>query len=96
MSGTYPVSIIDEWRTMRDVYDLDQTKPNPYEEVDSRTSVFLHGFLPPPNLLPDVTMAKLRMELAKEEAKELLARAPLRKVSAGVFFCKAMDAEERQ
>jgi hypothetical protein len=65
MSGTYPVSIIDEWRTMRDAYDLDQTKPNPYEEVDSRTPVFLHGFLPPPNLLPDVTMAELRMELAK-------------------------------
>jgi hypothetical protein len=43
MSGTYPVSIIDKWRTMRDTYDLDQTKPNPYEEVDSRTPVFCAG-----------------------------------------------------
>jgi hypothetical protein len=41
-------------------------------------------------------MAKLRMELAKEEAKELLARTPLHQVSAGAFFRKAMDAEECQ
>ena len=41
-------------------------------------------------------MAQLKLQLLKEEAKELSERGPLYKVSAGAFFRKALDIEERQ
>ena len=41
MSNSYPAETVDEWREMRDEFDLDSTNPNPYEEVDNRMSFFL-------------------------------------------------------
>ena len=41
-------------------------------------------------------MHQLKMELLKEEAKELSQGGPLHKVSAGAFFKKAVEIEDRQ
>ena len=41
-------------------------------------------------------MAQLKLELLKEEAKELSESAPLRQVSAGAFIRKAIEIEDRQ
>ena len=41
MSGSYPAETVDEWREMRDKFDLDSANPNPYEEVDNRALSFL-------------------------------------------------------
>lgn len=36
MSGAFSATVVDEWRKMREAFDLDQTKPDPYEEVECR------------------------------------------------------------
>ena len=41
-------------------------------------------------------MAELKLELLKEEAKEQGGRGPLSKSSAGAFFRKAIEIEDRQ
>ena len=41
-------------------------------------------------------MAELRLELLKEEAKERAGCGPLDKTSAGTFFRKAIEIEDRQ
>lgn len=50
----------------------------------------------PNQLLADVTMAQLRLELLKEEAKELSGHGPPHKVLAGAFFRKAIETEDRR
>ena len=94
MSGSYDVATVKKWRKMREKYDLNPSKPNPYEEDDNcaYSVEYVHA---PPDQFPDATMAELKVELLEEEAKELLERAPLHKVSAGTFFCKAIDIEDR-
>ena len=47
MSGSYPTPTVDNWRKMRDEFDLDPSKPNPYKEVDNCTC------FPIVNLIPD-------------------------------------------
>ena len=79
---------------MRDEFDLDSSKPNPYEEVDN--CVYLYKSPSAPNQSLDVTMAQLKLELLKEEARELSGRGPLHKVSAGAFFRKAIEIEDRR
>jgi hypothetical protein len=44
----------------------------------------------------DVTMAKLRLELLKEEAKELSEGTSPHKVSAGEFLRKAIEIKDRR
>ena len=39
-------------------------------------------------------MAQLKLELLKEEARELSGSGPLHKVSAGVFICKAIEIKD--
>jgi len=95
MSASYPVTTVDEWRKMRDEFDLDQSKPNPYEEVDNRAFFFQQTPLTT-DQIPDVTMAQLKLQLLQEEAKELTERGPMYKVSPGAFFRKALDIEERR
>ena len=46
VSGSYPAATVDEWRKMRDAFDLDQTNPNPYKEVDSRASFLIDTLIP--------------------------------------------------
>ena len=41
-------------------------------------------------------MHQLKMDLLKEEARELSQGGPLRNVSAGAFFRKAIEIEDRQ
>ena len=41
-------------------------------------------------------MAQLKLELLKEEAKELLEGTSAHKVSAGVFLRKAIEIEDRR
>jgi hypothetical protein len=96
MSGSFETAIVDSWRKMREAFDLDQTKPNPYEEVDNRAFFPRQIFLFPPDWFPDVTMAKLKLDLLKEEAKESSGRAQPHKVSAGAFFRKAIEIEGRR
>ena len=36
ISGAYSAATVDKWRKMRDEFDLDNSKPNPYEELDNR------------------------------------------------------------
>jgi hypothetical protein len=44
----------------------------------------------------DVTLAELKLELLKEEAKELSGITPTNKVSAGSFIRKAIEIEGRR
>ena len=39
ISGTYSTATVEKWCKMRDEFDLDNSKPNPYEEVDNRKSL---------------------------------------------------------
>ena len=41
MSGSYPVATVDKWRKMRDEFDLDPSKPNPYEEIDNHAYFYI-------------------------------------------------------
>ena len=42
MSGSYPANVVAKWCEMREDFDRDSSKPNPYEEVDNRmTSLIL-------------------------------------------------------
>jgi hypothetical protein len=36
MSGAFSATTVDGWRKMREAFDLDQTNPDPYEEVEHR------------------------------------------------------------
>ena len=46
MSGSYPPDIVDKWHEMRDDFDCDPSKPNPYQEVENRvSSVCFFGLL---------------------------------------------------
>lgn len=38
MSGSYSSDIVDKWRQMRNDFDRDPSKPNPYQEVENRMS----------------------------------------------------------
>ena len=94
MSAAFDTATVNKWREIRDAFDLNDSEPNPYEEVDNRTyffrdaSVLIDGFI-------DVTMAQLKLELLKEEAKEL-SEGPLpQKVLAGAFLRKAIEIEDR-
>ena len=40
MSAAFDSTTVDKWRQMRELFDRDQTKPNPYEEVDNRMYAF--------------------------------------------------------
>ena len=57
--------------------------------------VFLTNVFPP-NQLPDVTMAELKLELLKEEARDRVGNASLPKFSPGGLFRKAIEIEDRQ
>ena len=97
MSSAFDPAIVDKWRKMRDEFDLDGSKPNPYEELDNRTFMFLAAVAPTSsNQFKDVTMAQLKLELLKEEAKELSEGTSAHKVSAGAFLRKAIEIEDRR
>ena len=36
MSGAFSTTIVNRWRKMQEAFDLDQTQPDPYEEIDHR------------------------------------------------------------
>ena len=40
MSAAFDSTTVDKWRQMWELFDRDQTKPNPYEEVDNRMYAF--------------------------------------------------------
>ena len=40
MSAAFDSTTVDKWHQMRELFDRDQTKPNPYEEVDNRMYAF--------------------------------------------------------
>ena len=44
VSGSYLDATVNEWRKMREEFDLDQSKPDPYEEVDNRSCFFSKAF----------------------------------------------------
>lgn len=80
---------------MRDEFDLDQSKFNPYEEVDNcRSSFFLN--ISSPDRSSDVTMAQLKLELLKEEARAFVGHGQPPKVSPGAFFKKVIEMEDRR
>ena len=35
MSGAFDTATVDKWKEIRDAYDLDNSKPNPYEETET-------------------------------------------------------------
>ena len=96
MSGAFDAATVDKWRKMREEFDSDHSKPNPYEEHDNRT--FISSEMPPPpsHQFIDITMAQLKLELLKEEAKELTEGTSAHKVSVGAFLRKAIEIEDRQ
>jgi len=49
-----------------------------------------------PNQFTDVTMAELKLELLREEARERVSHTPLPKVSPGGLFQKAIEIEDRR
>jgi len=36
ISESYPADVVNKWRKMRDDFDRDSSRPNPYEEVNNR------------------------------------------------------------
>lgn len=98
ISGSYTVEVVEKWHKMRNDFDGDSSKPNPYEEVEKRTSGFLLCLgVPSLTSFVDCTMAQLRLELLKEELKQTSGTGDTRphKVSAGAFFRKAIEIEDR-
>ena len=81
---------------MRNDFDRDPTMPNPYEEVEYRKLFWSLPILPLTRS-PDCTMAQLRLELLKEEVSQVsgMGDLPSHKVSAGAFFRKAIEIEDR-
>jgi hypothetical protein len=41
VTGSHSADNVEKWRKMRDDFDEDPSKPNPYEEVENRTSFFI-------------------------------------------------------
>ena len=80
---------------MRNDFERDSSSPNLYEEVENCMGPFCSPSVPPLTRFPDVTMAQLRLELLKEEVKQTSGDVPPQKVSAGAFFRKAIEIEDR-
>ena len=69
LSASYPADIVSKWHKMQDNFDRDSSKPNLYEEADNRMFLsFVNHFVS--DSTTDLTMAQLRLELLKEEAKQ--------------------------
>lgn len=95
MSSSYPKDVVKKWSKMRDDFDQDSSKPNPYQESEERTdfSVLFTHLL---RRSLDFTMAKLRLGLLKGEQMSASAsseRPPC--VSPAIFFQKAIETEDR-
>lgn len=101
MSSSYPASVVNQWRQMRDKFDQDSSMPNPYEESEDRMFFFSTWLIPVLPSLLDLTIAKLQRELLKEakqtsNANPLSAGDPQRYgVSSLTFFQKAIELEDR-
>ncbi|KAF9789306.1 hypothetical protein BJ322DRAFT_1000561 [Thelephora terrestris] len=80
VSQSYSPETVDVWRKMRDEFDLDQSKPNPYKEVENRTT------------MKQLKLALLKEEAAELTEH---GPSP-HKVSAGAFFDKAIMIENRR
>ena len=82
---------------MREDFDGDSTKPNPYEEPRVRESniVSIIELQLTPRI--DVTLGKLKRVLALEEVAQFSdGRKPPHEVTPSGFLRMAIDIEERQ
>ena len=95
MSESYPADVVSQWRKMREDFDRDPSKLNPYEEVDDRMSFSFLNYIVSNSTHIDLTMAQLRLELLKEEVSQVPSADNPPGVSAVAFFWKALDIEER-
>ena len=85
-----------DWAKMRQDFDRDRTKPNPYEEPETCE---LPQTFPPLSVLIFivVTMATLRRQFDKDEDRELRrGRTPPHTVTSSTFIWNAIQIEEQQ
>jgi hypothetical protein len=84
------------WAKMVEMWILDRTKPNPYEEPVGR-KFLLPYVLNYTKIVTETTLQEIRHELAKEDAKEVAQGIqPLHQTSLTSFLTKAFDLEEQQ
>ena len=86
------------WCKMREEFDLDPSRPNPYAEPESRKSRLGRYLFP--NLFLDFSMAELRLQLLKEEAQESsegqVQGQVQGQVLAGAFLRQAFHVKDRR
>ena len=101
ISGSYAAGVVAKWREMLDKFDRDPSMPNPYKEVEERTTSlppfwYLIAYRQP----LDLTIAELQKELLKERklasnANSLSTDTLPSSISPGTFFQKAIEVEDR-
>jgi hypothetical protein len=87
---------VENWVDMIEEWDLDKSKPNPYEE-SCKGLLCIYFIIQGSKRLPATTMADVRLELAKEELAEAKNGAELmHDVSPNTFLHVGLELEEQQ
>ena len=82
---------------MREDFDKDPSKPNPYEELRVCKLGVVYSIWIKFNRHTDVTLSKLKCVLAAEEAMKFSeGQKPPHDVTPSGFFHMAIDIKERQ
>ncbi|KAI0654576.1 hypothetical protein C8Q70DRAFT_876809, partial [Cubamyces menziesii] len=80
-SSTFDPNVVKTWEDMVAAWNVDQSRPDPYEEPKSKTSA----------------TAAIRNEIALEEAQDAIGgKLPPHEVTPGVFLQVGLELEEQQ
>lgn len=97
LSSGFPPETVAKWSKMVKEWELDRSKPNPYEEPEIRMFKSFINFLNTANNLIEATLQDVRLELAKEDAADT-AKGVVSPHSTSVteFLIKGLELEEQQ
>jgi hypothetical protein len=87
---------VPEWKAMVLAFELDNTKPNPFELKVKGMMLFL-GRRRRTNQFSGLTEAQVRLQFSKEEDAEIARGVPsVHDVSPSSFVAAGLDLEEEQ
>ena len=98
-SSTFEEDTHTRWARLVDEWIANRTKPNPYQEPAGRKFCITKRFGKRSTLkfCVETTLQEIRVELAKEDAKEASQGInPPHKTSLTSFLMKGFDLEEQQ
>ena len=95
-TADFPPDVIEHWVGIIEAWNMDPSKPNPYEEVETgqiESAVYCSTLIG----IPVTTMAKIRLELSEEELGRVMSGSvPPHQMSPHSFLHLGLDLEEQQ